>query len=78
MAYELFIHKQEIEAIDIQGMSQLSMNDYKEYIREHLVELDRHEVLRSIPAGYPLAVTKEQLEMLISYLKELGTKMNNE
>lgn len=75
MAYKTFTSKQDVVAVDIQTMADMSMEDYKEYIRTGLVTIDHHDVLRSEPAGYPLAVTKVQFNALLAYLKEIGPKV---
>lgn len=72
MAYQTFTEKQEVTAVDIATMADMSMAEYAEYLRDGLLFVDHHDVLRSQPAGYPLAVTKEQFNALLSYIKELG------
>jgi len=56
-------------------MSGMSIEDYNKYLRHGLLEVDHHNVLRSTPAGYPLAVTKEQFKSLLTYLKEIEHKV---
>lgn len=75
MAYETFTVNQDIVAVDIQTMAEMSMEDYEEYIRTGLITIDHHDILRSEPAGYPLAVTKAQFKALLTYLKEIGPKV---
>lgn len=75
MPYKTFTQTQEITAVDIQGMADMSISDYKEYLRNGLFTVDHHEVLRSEPAGYPIAVTKQQFQALLAYLKELEPKV---
>jgi hypothetical protein len=54
-------------------MAKMSSEEYERYLRNYeLVMVDHHGVLRSGPAGYPLAVTQAQVKALISYLKELA------
>ena len=61
--------KTEVEAVDIPTMYGLSDVGYRSYVRQGLLFVDHHDVLRSGPAGYPLATTAEQLDILI---EELG------
>lgn len=71
MTYKTFTCSQDVTAVDIQTMASMSMMDYKEYLRNGLLTVDHHDLLRSEPAGYPLATSKAQLRALIEYLKEL-------
>ena len=66
----------EIEAVDIPTMTQLSDAEYRTFIREDgLVFVDHHDVLRSSAAGYPLATTLEQFDILVEELQKLRSKM---
>ena len=58
-------------------MANMSLADYNIYLREGLLSVDHHDVLRSTPAGYPLAVTKQQYKALMAYLTELGPKIGS-
>jgi len=75
MAFKTLTCKQDVVAVDIQTMTDMSMENYKEYIRTGLLTVDHRDVLRSEPAGYPLAVTKAQFNALLAYLKEIGPKV---
>lgn len=75
MAYKTFTQKQDVTSIDIQGMTDMSIADYKEYLRGGLLAVDHHDILRSEPAGYPIAVTKAQFKALLAYLKELEPRI---
>lgn len=75
MPYQTFTQKQEITATDIQNMAEMTIEEYKQYIRTGLLFVDHHDVLRSEPAGYPLAVTKEQFQALMAYLWELEPRV---
>ncbi|MDN2713694.1 hypothetical protein [Janthinobacterium sp. SUN120] len=77
MTYETFTGKQEVTAVDIQTMASMTMTDYKEYLRNGLLYVDHHDVLRSEPAGYPLATSKAQLKALLAYIKELEPKIGS-
>ncbi|AVP95683.1 hypothetical protein C7S18_00050 [Ahniella affigens] len=78
MPYKTFKVQHEVEAVDIQTMAGMSISDYKEYLSGGLIFVDHHDVLRSQPAGYPLAVTKAQFKALISYLKGLESRVGSE
>lgn len=75
MAYETFTQKQDVVAVDIQTMGDMSIEDYKDYLRNGLLTVDHHDILRSEPAGYPVAVTKEQFKALLAYLKEIEPRV---
>ena len=78
MPYKTFKSQQEVEAVDISTMAKMSAADYEDYLRNELFLVDHHDVLRSQPAGYPLAVTKAQFNALLRYLKELGPQVGGE
>jgi hypothetical protein len=75
MPYDTLKRKEDVEAVDIPTMADMSPADYETYLRNGLFFVDHHDVLRSIPAGYPLAVTKQQYTALMAHLKELGPKI---
>lgn len=60
-----------VEAVGIPTMHEISAEEYREYLSDGLLFVDHHDVLRSVPAEYPLAVTREQLQMLIEHLQGL-------
>jgi|LakMenEpi03Aug12_release.lakeMendotaPanAssembly.Ray.scaffolds.fasta_scaffold2581918_1 hypothetical protein len=78
MTYKTFTLKQDVTAVDIQGMADMSIDDYKQYLRDGLLTVDHHDILRSEPAGYPLAVNKLQFKALLAYLKELESKVGTD
>ena len=65
----------EIECFDIPTMYEMSDEEYRETIDYGLVFVDHHEVLRSHVAGYPIATTREQLDIFIEELQRLRLKM---
>ena len=65
----------DVRSIDIPTLFQLSDVQYREYVRQHLHFIDHHDVLRSEPAGYGLATTREQLDILISELAALRSEI---
>lgn len=69
MPYKMYKFTQEIEAVDIQTMDIMSPEDYLEYLENDFLRIDHHDILRSVPAGYPIAVNREQLTILIKYLE---------
>jgi hypothetical protein len=75
MAFQTFKTTREVEAVDIHTMSGMSLEDYRAYVTDGLLWVDHHDVLRSQPAGYPLATNKEQLRALIARLKALEPKL---
>jgi hypothetical protein len=75
MTYKTFTTKQDVTAVDIPTMGQMALSEYNEYLRTGLLMVDHHDILRSEPAGYPLAANKAQLKALIAYLKELEPRL---
>lgn len=75
MPYTTFTTNQEVTAVDIHTMAEMTLEGYKEYLRSGLLNVDHHDLLRSAPAGYPLATNKAQLKALIEYLKALEPKI---
>ncbi|WP_422413979.1 MULTISPECIES: hypothetical protein [unclassified Endozoicomonas] len=66
----------EVEAIDINTMEALTPEEYKLYLEsEGLFMVDHHEILRSSCAGYPIAATKEQVDILIEELSKIRHKL---
>lgn len=60
-------------------MRAMSDDEYRNFIHQDslggLIYVDHHEVLRSFVADYPLATTREQLDILIEELQRLRSKM---
>lgn len=77
MPYQTFTWNTDITAVDIQTMAEMPLQDYKEYLRNGLLAVDHHDLLRSGPAGYPLATNKVQIKALMEYLKELEQKVGS-
>jgi hypothetical protein len=75
MPYQTFTWNTDITAVDIQTMAEMTLQDYKKYLRNGLLTLDHHDLLRSVPAGYPLATSKAQFNAMMEYLKELERKV---
>jgi hypothetical protein len=63
------------EVLDIPTMRELDAESYKAYVRNHLMWVDHHDVLRSTLAEYPYATTPEQVDALISVLQEFRSRM---
>ncbi|USR37848.1 hypothetical protein L1F06_014305 [Ectopseudomonas hydrolytica] len=78
MAYTKLKFSNDIEAVDILSMQEMSVEEYREYLNGELLFVDHHDILRSGPAEYPLATNKEQLEILISYLQGLRSRVGSE
>ncbi len=75
MQYTIIKESINIEVADIPTMSEMSDNDYKEYLETSLLFTDHHGVLRSTQGEYPIACSKSQLETLISYLESIKPNM---
>ena len=62
--------KEEKMAIDISEMTDMSEEEYTEYLESELLFTDSHWVVRSNFGGFPLAVDRKQLQILIAYLQK--------
>jgi hypothetical protein len=60
---------------DIPAMFQMSDDEYREYVRNDLLFVDHHGVLRCGPAGYGLATTRGQLDILMTELGALRSEI---
>lgn len=78
MAYSKLKTTTEVEAVDIPTMLEMSESEYREYLDGGLLFVDHHDVLRSAPAEYPLAVTRAQLQMLIQHLQGLAERVGGD
>ncbi len=66
----------EVEAVDIPTMQEMSAKEYQAYIKKHgLFFVDHHDILRSSAAEYPLATSKEQLDILIKELQAVRERL---
>ncbi|MGL6464995.1 hypothetical protein [Aeromonas hydrophila] len=71
-----YITKQDVEAIDVHTMEKLSPQEYRQYIlSEGLFMVDHHDILRSSCAGYPIAVSKEQLDIYKEELEKIKHRL---
>lgn len=71
-----FTVKQDVESINIATMERLSIEEYRKYLEdEGLFMVDHHDILRSSCAGYPIALSKEQLDIYISELQNIRSKL---
>lgn len=75
MPAKTYTMQTEVTAVDIPTMAAMPLDEYELYVRHELVHVDHHDVLRSLPAGYPLATNKAQLRVLIAALEELEPKL---
>jgi len=78
MTYEVYKRAVEIEYADIRGMSSMSIDDYRQYVDDHLLRVDHHDVLRSEIGGFPLATNKAQLDILIEAIEALRHKVGKD
>jgi len=70
------LQSRELEVVDIPTMHGLSDEEYRDFIQSgELMYVDHHEVLRSYPADYPIATTREQLDIYIAELQRLRDTM---
>lgn len=57
------------DVVDIPTMREMTSEEYLSYVRQDLFFIDHHEVLRSTIGEWPIAVTKAQVESLITFLQ---------
>jgi len=60
----------EIEAVDIPTMSKMSDEEYRNFVQAEGLFLIDHNALRSSIADYPIAITREQLDIFIEGLQK--------
>ncbi len=61
----------------IDEMRKMSKEDYRAFLsREEICLVDSHGALISAIAGYPIAATKEQLDLYIEELKKLKHELD--
>jgi len=77
MSYKTISSTQEVVAVDIPTMADMSIDEYNDYLRFGLMSVDHHDILRSEVAGYPLATNREQVNALIDYLYEIAPKVGS-
>jgi hypothetical protein len=59
-----------IEALDIPTMAELDAGAYRAYLEQTLFFVDHHGVFRSLLGEFPIVTSREQLEILIKYLRD--------
>lgn len=57
------------EVVDIPTLESYSQLEYRDYMEGHLLYTDHHGALRAVLGDYPLAVTRDQIDTLIDYLR---------
>jgi hypothetical protein len=58
------------DVANIPTMESMSPEEYSSYVEEALFWVDHHDVLRSTVGDYAIATSAEQIELLITYLKD--------
>jgi L-lysine 2,3-aminomutase len=66
------------EVLDIANMEAMGLAGYLPYVEQYLMYVDHHDVLRSSQGGHPIAVTKQQLDALISHLQSVRHQLRDE
>ena len=62
---------------DVQKVAGMSSEDYKEHLRNRTFMVDNGVLKERAAGGYPLAVTKEQMQELIKYLQAIAPSVGN-
>jgi hypothetical protein len=66
----------EIECFDAPTMYKMSNDEYRKFIRSgELMYVDHHPFLRSYIADYPIATTRDQLDILIEELHRMRSQL---
>jgi hypothetical protein len=67
----------DIESVDVPTMRAMSDDEYRDFLRRGgLMYVDHRGALRSSPAAYPIAATRQQLDVLIEELQRLRDKLH--
>lgn len=64
-----------VDAITIPEMQGLVGSQYAAYLENSLFFMDHHGALRATLGEYPIATTKEQLDILVGYLNSIRSGM---
>ncbi|WP_426160159.1 hypothetical protein [Pseudomonas sp. TSRC2-2] len=64
-----------VDVVDIPTMESMDAQEYIDYISNSLLWVDHHEVLRANHGDYSIATTSEQVELLISHLRDIAHDM---
>lgn len=69
------LQSRELEVVDIPTMYEMSDEQYRYFLESgELIYVDHHDNLRSFVADYPIATTREQLDIYIEELHKLRNK----
>lgn len=66
------------DVMDIRSMEAMDIAGYLPYVEQYLMYVDHHDVLRASQGGHPIAVTRQQLDALISPLQSMRDKFRDE
>ena len=77
LKYNVWTTRQTVSSTDIHDMEDMSADDYKDYIMNHMIGLDPHNILRSSAAGYPIACNKTQLDIFVQYLISIRSRLKD-
>lgn len=66
------------DIVDIRTMEAMGLAGYLPYVEQYLLFVDHHDVLRASQGGYPVAVTKQQLDELIVHLQSIRHQLKDE
>ena len=69
--------KEDEMAVDIPEMAAMSEEEYSEYLESELLLIDSNWTVRSNFGGFPLAVDRKQLQILIEYLQKLESRYDD-
>lgn len=62
------------DVMDIPTMESLAPQSYRNYLEE-LMWVDHHDVLRAAHGDYPLATSREQIDLMIGFLQATKARM---
>lgn len=78
MTFKRITETTEVSAVDIPTMRAMSIVEYRDYLNGSLLEVDPHGVLRSVPAGYPIACSRAQVSSLIAHLESISHRIGED
>jgi hypothetical protein len=64
-------------AVDIPEMAAMSEEEYSEYLESELLLIDSNWAVRSNCGGFPLAVDRKQLQIMIEYLQKIESRYDD-
>jgi hypothetical protein len=71
----VWINCEDYTIADLPTMYDMDADAYRSYVHNYLFNIDHHDYLRSLVGGHGIAISTEQLDILIEELKVFRTEM---